>query len=154
MEKEAWINFIENFTKDICNTTINLNDRGYSYFESQNVFNLNITLSNRDGFLELFFPHIQVQQDFLALANITKTSSKKNKFTMIKTNWNNSKFPCRVFVKNQKIQYYDKTNDLPRQEKFERRIVVLQSVFKVLTDMKLQKALPNDAGFSILNLSL
>ena len=143
---EKWIDFLNEFTKGICNVDITQNDKGDYLRKTSGIFGLDVTLSTNYGFLEVLFPDKQVQLDFLTFANISKTTSVQDSVQLHKTHWNVLHFPCRLFVENSKIQFYDKTNDLPAKEKFERRVIVLQSIFNTMIEMKLHYSLPDDKG--------
>tara|TARA_R100000278_G_C5461050_1_gene160904 strand:- start:117 stop:557 length:441 start_codon:yes stop_codon:yes gene_type:complete len=138
---EKWINYLTEFTKGICDSNINQNDKGHYLFTTSEILDLKTSLSTKYGFLEILFPNNQTQTDFLSLSNINKNITQKDTVKLIQTKWDNSKFPCRVFVEKKKIQFYDKTNDLNNKEKFENRIIVLESIFKTLIDLKIQYAL-------------
>lgn len=139
----SWINFIEEFTKEICTLTTSQNDTNFEYFKSSNIFGLKITLSNKYGFLELLFEDYQIADDFLALSSISKTVTFVNNTEHIKINWDISEYPCRVFIENKKLQFYDNTNDLLESEKFKNRVTVLKSLFRVLIDLKSKNAISN-----------
>jgi len=138
---EKWVNYLTEFTKDICDSSITQNDKGHYLFTTSEIFDLKTTLSTEYGFLELLFTDNQTQTDFLSFSNINKNTTRKDSIQLVQTKWDNSKFPCRVFVEKKKIQFYDKTNDLTLNEKFENRITVLQSLFKILIDLKIQNTL-------------
>lgn len=137
---EKWINYLIEFTKDICDSNLNKDN---NLFTTSEIFDLNISLTTKYGFLEILFSDNQTQNDFLSISSINKNIIQKDSVKLIQTKWDNSKFPCRVFVENKKIQFYDKTNDLNFNEKSENRIIVLESIFKRLIDMKIKYALKN-----------
>lgn len=139
---EEWINFLTDFTKGICNSHLSENNKGKGVFETSEIFDLEITLSTKYGFLEIIFPNNKVQTDFLKYSSITKEVTDKGDMNLVETKWNKNHFPCRVFVENRKIQFYDLTNDLPDGDKFEKRIKVIGSLFSILIELKLQNSLP------------
>ena len=141
MKKETWFKFIETFTKNVCKTKISQNDRGNTHFKTSQIFGLNVTLSNNYGFLEVLFSDHRAEQEFLDLSTISKNSTSINDIKHVETKWDASRFPCRVFVENKKVQFYDKTNDLPVDEMYDNRVVVLNSVFNVLVDMKIKNSM-------------
>lgn len=140
---EEWINYLTKFTRGICDSNINQNENESFIFITSEIFDLKISLSTKYGFLEILFPDNETQNNFLYFSNINKNIIKKDNVKVVKTNWEETKFPCRVFVENNKIQFYDKRNDLVFNEKLDKRIKVLQSIFKILLDMKKSKALKN-----------
>lgn len=138
---ETWLKFVSEFTKGICNTEICLDERGHYILKTSKIFDFNFYLTTKYGFLEVVFTNDESKSDFLAFASISKNTFNVNSSVKIQTtNWDASNFPCRVFVVNKKIQFYDKTNDLDIKEKFERRVTVLQSIFKIMIDMKLHNS--------------
>jgi len=138
---EEWINYLTEFTKGICESNINQNEKGHYLFATSEIFDLKTSLSTKYGFLEILFTNNQTQTDFLSFSNINKIITQKDTIQLAQKNWDNSKFPCRVFVEKKKIQFYVKTNDLNFNEKSENRITVLKSIFKSLIDLKMHYAL-------------
>lgn len=138
---EKWINFLSEFTSEICTSKTLVLESGGLQFETSKIFGLDYKLSTKYGFLEILFLNDKAKQDFLEFSNISKKYTDREFYKQVNTSWNNKYFPCRVFVENNKIQFYDLTNDLNVNEKYENRIIVLQSIFNILIDIKLKKIL-------------
>lgn len=138
---EKWIKYLTEFTKGICDSNVTQITKDRYLLETSNIFDLRTKLSTRYGFIEILFTDKQTQNDFLIFSNIEKNITQKDSVKHVHTRWDRSKFPCRVFVVKNKIQFYDKTNNLDLNEKYKNRITVLQSLFRVLIDLKKQNTL-------------
>ena len=141
MKEDIWIQFIENFTKDICELKLNATDSGHNYFETTKVFGLDVILRNKYGFLEILFSNKQAENEFYELSDTSKTEISHGNFTLVNKNFDSNLFPCRVFLENKKLQLFDKTNDLATKEILDIRTKVFKNVISVLIDMKLQNSL-------------
>ena len=141
MNVEIWIPFVENFTRDICELKLRETDPGHIYFETSKIFGLDVILRNKYGFLEVLFSNKHAENEFYELSNTKRTAVKQNNFTLVNKSFDTNLFPCRVFLENKKLQFYDNTNDLESQEILDIRTTTLKNVISVLIDMKLQNSL-------------
>tara|TARA_Y100001934_G_C12144301_1_gene674099 strand:- start:173 stop:625 length:453 start_codon:yes stop_codon:yes gene_type:complete len=131
-----WVEYLKVFFEGIAETYIDYHENGFEYLRTSEILSLGITITSRHGFLGIKFPNSTLKKKFMSFSIMDKESNIHGNFTITETVWDSSQYPCRVYINNTRIHFYDKNNHLLEKEKIEKREIVLQSVFNSLIELK------------------
>lgn len=137
---DYWVKYLEAFFQGMSETTIDYHENGFPFITSSKVLGLKITLTSRHGFLGIKFPNKITRDKFMRFSIIDQNIEQLENARFIETNWDISLFPCRVYVNNNRIQFYDRINELSKTDELEKREIVLRSVLNSLIELKQHQA--------------
>jgi hypothetical protein len=130
-----WFNFLDKFPKETVDFNLSKENDRY-FFEAYNVFNLDIKLNTKYGFMVMLFNDEKTKNKFLEISNIHINPGWIDGIQHVNINWDNTIFPSRVFLEKKKILFYDEKNNDSNSLKYEKRMIVFKNIIKALVDIK------------------
>ena len=144
-----WISFLEDFFGDNFKKIIEIDESNLDYrFEVEQLFETEISLKRKYGFLSLHFKRTDEFERFLDIQGfILKSEDKMTDFSLEPitfSDWIDFKevYPCRVYSQLAKykkyISFYDKENILENDIIIENRIKTIQLIIQVVIQLKIE----------------
>lgn len=136
----VWTNFLEIFFEDQSNFSFHQNENRYIEYLIKNVFDTSIDLSSKYGFMSIIFSDEQAKKEFLVFIKIAHEKIEIVDGVEQRRIFPKEEFPSRIYQANKlTLSFYDDSNKLPNNVKFDNRVIVFQNIITALQNFKISR---------------